>query len=66
MNELTAEQVIDQLADRLVPSYPGVEADEVSRVVHEEYARYEGRPIRDFVPLLVERHAKEELEKLIA
>jgi hypothetical protein len=66
MNELTEEQVIDQLADRLVPAYPGVGPAKVSRVVHTEYARYEGRPIRDFVPLLVERHAKEELDKLVA
>jgi hypothetical protein len=35
-------------------------------VVEQEYARYEGSPIRDFVPLLVGRHAKEKLEKLVA
>jgi hypothetical protein len=66
MNELTEKQVIDQLADRLVPIYPAVEPDDVSRVVHEEYTRYEGSPIRDYIPLLVERHAKEELDKLVA
>lgn len=66
MNELTEQQVIDQLADKLVPIYPGVEPDKVSRVVHKEYARYQGRPIREFVPLLVERHAKEELNRLVA
>jgi hypothetical protein len=66
MNELTEERVIDQLADRLVPIYPAIGPDQVSRVVHEEYTRYEGSPIRDYIPLLVERHAKEELDKIIA
>jgi hypothetical protein len=66
MNELTEAQVIDQLADRLVHIYPDVRPHRVSRVVEQEYARYEGSPIRDFVPLLVERHAKEKLEKLVA
>lgn len=36
----------------------------INRIVLEEYARFEGKPIRDFVPLFVERHAKEELSKL--
>jgi hypothetical protein len=66
MNELTEEQVIDQLADRLVPVYIAIEPDRVSRVVHEEYTRYEGSPIRDYIPLLVERHAKAELDRLVA
>jgi hypothetical protein len=66
MNELTEEQVIDQLADRLVPVYPAIEPDRVLRVVHEEYTRFEGSPIRDYIPLLGERHAKEELDKLVA
>jgi hypothetical protein len=66
MNELTEERVIDQLADRLVPIYPAIEPDQVSRVVDEEYTRYEGSPIRDYIPLLVERHAKEELDKIVA
>lgn len=66
MNELIEAQVIHQLTDKLVHTYPEVEADQVSKLVEQEYARYEGRPIRDFVPLLVERHAKEELDKLVA
>jgi hypothetical protein len=66
MNESTEKQVIDQLADKLVHIYPVVDPGEVSRVVHEEHARYEGSSVRDFIPLLVERHAKEELAKIDA
>jgi hypothetical protein len=64
MIELSEKQIIDQLTGRLVASYQQVEPDHVNRIVLEEYARFEGRPIRDFVPLFVERHAKEELTKL--
>jgi hypothetical protein len=35
----------------------------ISRFVHEQHARYEGRPIRDFIPLFVERHTRAELDK---
>jgi hypothetical protein len=32
--------------------------------VNEEYSRFDGRPIRDFIPLFVERNATKELAKL--
>jgi hypothetical protein len=64
MIELSEQQAIEQLEGRLVNKYAGVEPDRVSRVVHEEYARFDGRPIRDFIPLIVERNAKAELTKL--
>jgi hypothetical protein len=64
--ELSEDQIIDQLADRLAQDYPKVPADEVVRVVHDKHAHFTGRPVRDFVPLFVERHAKKELTKLSA
>jgi len=33
-------------------------------VVHRNHARFDGRPVRDFVPLFVERGARQELAKL--
>jgi hypothetical protein len=33
-------------------------------VVHQTHAKFDGRPVRDFVPLFVERGAKEELMRL--
>jgi len=57
--ELTEQQIIDQLAGRLVDVYAEVEPEYVSRVVQQEYARLDGRP-----PLFVERNAKAELSKL--
>ena len=64
MNQLSEQQVIEQLACRLVASFTQVEPAAVSRIVLEEYARFDGRPIRDFIPLFVERNAKAELFRL--
>jgi len=33
-------------------------------VVHHNHARFDGRPVRDFVPLFVERGARQELAQL--
>jgi hypothetical protein len=38
----------------------------VASVVHDVHARFDGKPLRDFVPLLVERTAKSELDRLHA
>src|SRR6476659_6517396 len=61
MIELSEHQIIDQIADRLAGIHPEVSPEAVTRVVQEEHARFNGRPVRDFVPLFVERYAKAEL-----
>ncbi len=43
--------------------YPAVPPDTVAAVVRGTYARFDGRPLRDYVPLLVERRARSELVK---
>jgi hypothetical protein len=55
---------IKQVVDRLSSVYPDVPADTVATVVHVNHARFDGRPVRDFVPLFMERGAKEELTRL--
>ncbi|MDD4867500.1 MAG: hypothetical protein PHQ28_10420 [Mycobacterium sp.] len=61
MIELSEQQIIDQLAQRLATVYAAVKPDRITRVVRAEYDRFDGRPIREFVPLLVERNAKSKL-----
>ena len=61
---LTEQQIIEDLARRLADAHSEVEPTEVARVVKEQHERFSDRPIRDFVPLFVERYAKAELEKL--
>ena len=64
--ELSEQTVIDQLVARLTSRYPGIAESTVSSVVRDVHARYDGRPLRDFVPLFVERNAKRELDRLHA
>jgi len=45
MIELSEQQIIDQLAARLVEVYPQVEPTRVTQVIPEEYARFDERPI---------------------
>ncbi|BBX17214.1 hypothetical protein CRI77_04500 [Mycolicibacterium duvalii] len=64
MISVTEQQVIDDLARRLADTHTQVEPTEVVRVVQEQHARFADRPIRDFIPLFVERNAKAELLRL--
>jgi hypothetical protein len=41
-----------------------VPPETVTTVVHHNHARFDGRPIREFVPLFVERNSRHELAKL--
>lgn len=65
MIKLSEQQIIDQLAQRLASAYTHVEPDQVARVVNEEYSRFDGRPIRDYIPLFVERHCADRLSELV-
>jgi len=62
--ELSEQTIIDQLIVRLSERYPAISESSVAGVVHDMHARFNGRPLRDFVPLLVERNAKSELDRL--
>jgi hypothetical protein len=64
--ELNEQTVIEQLVVRLTSRYPAISESTVATVVRDVHARFEGRPLRDFVPLLVERNARSELERLRA
>jgi hypothetical protein len=62
--ELSEQTVIEQLVERLSNRYPAISQATVASVVLETHARFDGRPLRDFIPLLVERDAKSALERL--
>jgi hypothetical protein len=55
---------IEHVVERLTQRYPDLEPDTVMTVVHRSHARFDGRPLRDFVPLFVERRSREELAKI--
>jgi hypothetical protein len=62
--ELSEQTILDQLVDRLVLGFPAVSGDQVAAVVSAYYSRFDGRPIRDYVPLFVERGARSKLAEL--
>jgi hypothetical protein len=49
------QALLDELVERMRTKYPAVPPDTVESVVHDIHARFDGRPVRDFVPLFVER-----------
>jgi hypothetical protein len=56
--------LIHDVERRLADKYTTVSLDHVAAVVQRAYARFHSSRVRDFVPLLVERRADEELEEL--
>ena len=63
----TSEQTqIEHVVTRLSATYPAVPPTRVVEVVQTIHARFDGRPLRDFVPLFVERGARGEIAALDA
>ena len=53
-------RALDEVLRRLTDRFPEVPAEVVSGIVQAERQRLDGRPIREFMPLLVERAAAEQ------
>ena len=64
MIELSEQTIIEQLVERLMARFPSVSPETVALVVQDNHARFEGRPLREYVPLLVERSARRDLAQL--
>lgn len=47
--------------DTISADFPEVPSAEVVSLVEREHARFDGRPVRDFVPVLVERVVRAQL-----
>jgi len=55
------EGVIDRLAER----FPHIPRNNIARAVREEHAVFDGSPVRDYVPVLVEHAAKKRLRTAV-
>jgi len=64
MIDLSEQTIIDRVTDRLTKKYPTIPPDTVTAVVQGAHARFDGRPVREYVALLVERSAGRELDRL--
>ncbi len=57
---------IDAVQRRLAQKYADLSHDHVAVVIQQVYARFNQSTVRDYVPLLVERRAKEQLARSTA
>lgn len=62
--EAAEQRSVEEVVDRLTTKYPGIDRLEIERIVAEEHQAFEGRPVRDFVPVLVEKSAKQRVKAL--
>lgn len=61
----TAEtRALEQVTDHLQRRFPESSRDAIRRLVIQAHHEYDGRPIRDFVPVLVERQVNDDLARL--
>ncbi|WP_350274816.1 hypothetical protein [Kribbella sp. HUAS MG21] len=63
MDRSDEERAIGEVVDRLAKQFPAVPTDEVAQVVSQSRPEFDDVPIRDFVPLFVERGAKARLRQ---
>ena len=54
---------IDEVVERLSEKFPQEQPDRIRAVVDAAHEQFAGNPIRDFVPVFVERAAKDVLDR---
>ena len=64
MDRSDEERAIGEVIERLAKQFPQVPAEAVEQVVSQSRPEFDGVPIRDFVPLFVERGAKARLRDM--
>ena|GEM_PF-6195702 len=57
---------IGDIVERLAFYYPSISRDQITHTVRLVHKRFEAARIRDFVPLLVEKAARRDIDELIA
>lgn len=66
MIELSEQTIMDHVVVRLAQRYPALPEGTIVEVVRQNHARFDGRRVRDYIPLFVERGATEQLARLDA
>ncbi|OCB56908.1 hypothetical protein A5677_17685 [Mycobacterium malmoense] len=63
VTEVDEEMLLADIERQLVDDFPGVPPKVVDALVREEHARFTHSRVREFVPLLVEKNAREQLKQ---
>ena len=56
---------LNEVVERLLQRFPDVQEERVRSVVIKAHEAFVGNPIRDFVPVFVERSARDELSRSV-
>jgi hypothetical protein len=54
---------LNEVVERLLLRFPDMQEERVRSVVTKAHEKFVGNPIRDFVPVFIERSAREELSQ---
>jgi len=57
---------IDQVVVELGQRFPGVPRPVVEQLAADRYRQFDGAPVRDYIPVMVKRGAKESLTAMVA
>ena len=60
------EQELTAVLERLRQRFTGIDPGAIEATLRSVHQRFEGNPIRDYVPLLVERATTSELNRVAA
>ena len=63
MREFSEERAIGEVVARLTARYPALDPALIAASVRRAHQAFTSCTVRDFVPLLVERHVREELDE---
>ncbi|MFM9918639.1 three-helix bundle dimerization domain-containing protein [Lacisediminihabitans sp. H27-G8] len=66
MDQVQEDQGIAKVIDRLAERFPALDRARVEQVVADTRSLLDGNPIRDYVPVLVERTARDQLRRIAA
>jgi hypothetical protein len=61
--EFDANQVIHEATAKMAAKFPETPIGDVESIVREEVERLEGRPVQDYVSVLVERATRKRLKR---
>ncbi len=60
----TEQIAMDKLTERLATQFPELPTEEITSRIHGQYHNFDHSPIRDFVPVLVERAVRSVLREV--
>jgi hypothetical protein len=55
------KMALAKIADRIATQFPELPAEQIEQAIHGRYEAFDQAPVRDFVPVLVERQVRRDL-----